>query len=294
MPHVSCSCAKPWSRPAKTSPVRPSNDCSVSDVIPALIDCHRHAWEGQIRGIIPNSASIGDYMAATHRGFAPFYQPEDIYAGNLVTARSSIYAGITCIIDNSHNSRSAAHSDAAIKALFDSGIRAVHASGAPTFGEWDKQWPGDIDKLQRQYFSSEDQLLTLRVFSRGLVKDDWQLAQRMGLWLSVDGAATANAAQTLQDFKKDGLVNERRTFNHGYGLTDESWLLVRDAGISVNACPRSDAQWALGSAAMGLQEALNHGIRPGLSVDNDMHTALICSQKCTRHFPAIRIEGTAP
>src|SRR3954453_11288555 len=31
MPRVSCSCAKLWSRPAKTSPARPSNDCSVSE-----------------------------------------------------------------------------------------------------------------------------------------------------------------------------------------------------------------------------------------------------------------------
>jgi cytosine/adenosine deaminase-related metal-dependent hydrolase len=83
-------------------------------------------------------------MGATHRGFAPFYQPEDMYVGNLTTALGCIDAGITCFIDNSHNSRSAAHSDAAVKALFDSGIRAVHASGAPTFGLWGKQWPGDI------------------------------------------------------------------------------------------------------------------------------------------------------
>jgi 5-methylthioadenosine/S-adenosylhomocysteine deaminase len=52
-------------------------------------------------------------------------------------------------------------------------------------------------------------------------------------------------------------------------LPDASWELIRGAGISVNACPRSDSQWALGSASMGLQEALNHGIRPGLSVDNE-------------------------
>jgi 5-methylthioadenosine/S-adenosylhomocysteine deaminase len=244
-------------------------DAAGMVVIPGLIDCHRHSWEGQIRGIIPDSSSIGDYMAATHRGFAPFYQPEDMYVGNLSTALGCIDAGITCVIDNSHNSRSAAHSDAAVKALIDSGIRAVHASGAPTFADWDKQWPGDLERLRRQYFSSEDQLVTLRIFSRGLVKDDWQLAQRMGLWLSVDGAGAPNNAQTLQDFKKDGLLDERRTFNHGYGLADESWALIRDAGISVNACPRSDAQWALGTAEMGLQAALNRGIRPGLSVDND-------------------------
>jgi 5-methylthioadenosine/S-adenosylhomocysteine deaminase len=244
-------------------------DAAGMVVIPGLIDCHRHSWEGQIRGIIPDSSSIGDYMAATHRGFAPFYQPEDMYVGNLATAFGCIDAGITCIIDNSHNSRSATHSDAAIKALIDSGVRAVHASGAPTFGDWDKQWPGDLERLRRRYFSSEDQLVTLRIFSRGLVKDDWQLAQRMGLWLSADGAGAPNNAQTLQDFKRDGLLDERRTFNHGTGLADESWSLIRDAGISVNACPRSDAQWALGMAEMGLQAALNRGIRPGLSVDND-------------------------
>jgi 5-methylthioadenosine/S-adenosylhomocysteine deaminase len=260
-------------------------DAAGTIVIPGMVDCHRHSWEGQLRGIIPDSTSIADYMGATHRGFAPFYRPEDMYVGNLITALGCIDAGITCLIDNSHNSRSAAHSDAAIEALFDSGIRAVHASGAPTFEEWDKQWPGDIARLQRQYFSSDDQLITLRIFSLGLVKDDWQLAQRMGLWLSIDGAGAPNAAQTLQDFKKDGLLNDRRAVNHGTGLTEESWLLLRDAGISVNACPRSDAQWALGTEAMGLQQALNHGIRPGLSVDNgtaysidlfgEMHAALV-------------------
>jgi len=69
-------------------------------------------------------------MATTHQGFALHYRPQDIYVGNLVTALGCIDAGITCIIDNSHNSRSSAHSDSAIQALIDSGIRAVHASGA--------------------------------------------------------------------------------------------------------------------------------------------------------------------
>ena len=120
-------------------------------VIPGMVDCHRHAWEGQLRGINPNSATIGDYMGATHRGFAPFYQPEDMYVGNLTTALGCIDAGITCIIDNSHNARSPAHSDEAIQALFDSGMRAVHASGAATSGEWDHQWPQDSERLKKQF-----------------------------------------------------------------------------------------------------------------------------------------------
>lgn len=244
-------------------------DAGGTILIPGMVDCHRHAWEGQIRGVIPNSATIGDYMGATHRGFAQYYRPEDMYVGNLITALGCIDAGITCFIDNSHNSRSAAHSDAAVQALIDSGVRAVHASGAPTFAEWDRQWPQDVSRLQRQYFASDDQLVTLRLFSRGLVKEDWETARRLGLWLSIDGAGAPNSAQTLREFQQAGLLDERHTINHGYGLPDASWDLIRGAGISVNACPRSDSQWALGSASMGLQEAVNHGIRPGLSVDNE-------------------------
>ena len=91
--------------------------------------------------------------------------PHDIYVGNLITALGCIDAGITCVIDNSHNSRSAAHSDAAVQALIDSGIRGVHASGAPQTGEWDRQWPQDLERLQKRFFASTDQLVTLRMFS---------------------------------------------------------------------------------------------------------------------------------
>src|SRR5262249_49386137 len=99
-------------------------------IIPGFVDAHRHSWEGQLRRIIPSGA-IAAYMAATHQGFARYYRPHDMYVGNLITALGCIDAGITCIIDNSHNSRSSAHSDAAVQSLIDSGIRAVHASGAP-------------------------------------------------------------------------------------------------------------------------------------------------------------------
>ena len=112
-------------------------DATNTIIMPGFIDAHRHAWEGQLRRIIPDGA-ISDYMATTHNGFARFYRPHDVYVGNLITALGCIDAGITCMIDNSHNSRSAAHSDAAVQALIDSGICGVHASGAPQTGEWDK------------------------------------------------------------------------------------------------------------------------------------------------------------
>src|SRR5262249_19780469 len=130
-------------------------------LIPGLIDCQRHSWEGQLRRINPNAPTLADYSNATNLSFGTHYQPEDIDVGGLITALGCIDAGITCVIDNSHNARSAAHSDAAVEALMDSGIRAVHASGAPQAGEWEHQWPRDLERLQKKYFSSADQLVSL-------------------------------------------------------------------------------------------------------------------------------------
>ena len=162
-------------------------DATNTIVIPGFVDAHRHSWEGQLRRIIPDGA-IADYMATTHNGFARYYRPHDIYVGNLITALGCIDAGITCVIDNSHNSRSAAHSDAAVQALIDSGIRGVHASGAPQTGEWDRQWPQDLERLQKRFFTSTDQLVTLRMFS-GMNRENWALARRLGLRITTESNA---------------------------------------------------------------------------------------------------------
>jgi cytosine/adenosine deaminase-related metal-dependent hydrolase len=242
-------------------------DASNSILIPGFVDCHRHSWEGVLRRIIPNG-DIAKYMATTHQGFALYYRPHDIYIGNLITALGCIDAGITCIIDNSHNSRSAAHSDAAVQALFDSGIRAVHASGAPQTGTWDHQWPQDLARLQKRFFSSDDQLVTLRMFS-GLDRENYAMARKLGLRITTEFQG-APAAATLEEFWNAKLLGPDITYNHCGGLTDLAWQRIRESGGTVDVCPRSDPQYALGDGIPAFQKALDHGIRPGLSVDNEV------------------------
>jgi cytosine/adenosine deaminase-related metal-dependent hydrolase len=242
-------------------------DAQNTIIVPGFVDCHRHSWEAQLRRINPNSPTLADYSNATHLSFAKAYRPHDHYVANFLTAVGCIDAGITCVIDNSHNSRSADHSDAAVEALIDGGVRAVHASGPPNAGDWARQWPQDLERLQKKYFSSTDQLVTLRMFS-GPNRDNWAVARKLGLRITTEFQGPQMAA-LLDPMVAEKLVGPDNTFNHCGALPEKTWQIFVDTGANINVCPRSDAQYALGEGVCALQHAWDHGIKPGLSVDNE-------------------------
>lgn len=254
--------------PGLTATVGPDTlvlDYTGAIIIPGLIDSHVHAWEGALRGIAPD-ADFGDYMSITHGGIAAFMRPEDIAIGQKITAAQALNGGVTTIIDNSHNSRSPDHSDAAIAALQHAGIRAVHAVGSPTAGTAGTHLPEDLFRLREQYFSSTDQLLTLRMFDITPNQQSWQFAKdhefdvvaEMGTWVP-----------DLDDLLATGLMHPGHTYNHCSGLTAEQWDRVADSGAAVNMVPRSDSHFGLG-AFIPVLEANRRGIQEGISCDNEL------------------------
>ncbi|WP_397453633.1 amidohydrolase family protein [Pseudomonas sp. NA-150] len=237
-------------------------------VIPGLVDTHRHAWEGQLRRINPNSPTLEDYCNATHFSFAKYYRPQDMYVGNMLTALGCINAGITTIIDNSHNARSGAHSDAAIEALQDAGIRAIHAPGAPLSGEWDStQWPGDLRRLKGKYATESNSLVTLAMMSQ-IDREQWAVARELGLNIVTEFFGAGMAAE-LGALQEEGLLGPDNIFNHCTCMPDQGWSILRQAGVKVNVCPRSDAHYGLEDGVFAWQKAVDHGMNPGLSVDNE-------------------------
>lgn len=244
-------------------------DASNMIAMPGMVDSHRHSWEGQLRRINPNATCLDDYSNATHFSFAKYYRPADIYIGNLLTALGAIDAGITTLIDNSHNSRTAAHSDAAVEALLDVGIRAIHASGAPVAGEWDRaHWPGNWQRLQEKYFNNNpDSLVSLAVMAQ-LEPELWAEARRLGLPIVTEFFGSFMASE-LESLHQRGLLGPDNIFNHCTSLPDEGWRIIREAGVRVNVCPRSDAHYGIEDGMYAIEAAQRHGINPGLSVDNE-------------------------
>jgi 5-methylthioadenosine/S-adenosylhomocysteine deaminase len=249
-------------------------DASRAIVMPGFIDTHRHMWEGILRNILPD-ASLDDYVEIVQLQLGPHYRPEDVYAANLVSALSAIEVGITTILDWSHIQNSPDHTDAAIKALADSGIRAVFAYGSPSNGLADfrddprQKYPEDIRRLRKQYFSSDDQLLTLALASLSnppdRVAEVWAVAREIGAPITIHvggGNAITNVVQRLGD---KGVLKADTTYIHCCTLTDTEWKMIADSGGTFSLA--GYVEMILGDGTPPVQKVLDLGLRPSLSID---------------------------
>ena len=82
-------------------------DMSGKIVLPGMVDGHRHSWQCLFRRMTPDVDSTDAYGALYLQSLAPAYQPEDIYAANLLTAtgRWSISVWVSSVIRTEASSR---------------------------------------------------------------------------------------------------------------------------------------------------------------------------------------------
>ena len=116
-------------------------DASNTIVIPGFVDAHRHSWEGQLRRINPNASTLAAYSAELTSSFCQEVTVRRTCTSAILFtgAWHASNAGITCVIDNAYNARSARHSDEAILVLLDSGIPSRCTPRAPQAGDWEHQ-----------------------------------------------------------------------------------------------------------------------------------------------------------
>ncbi|RPI95035.1 MAG: amidohydrolase [Chloroflexi bacterium] len=263
-------------------------DASDMIVMPGFVDTHRHVWEGILRNIgtdIPLEGAEG-YLSIILKTLAPVYRPEDAYIGDLVGLYGAIDAGITTILDWSHIQATREHADAVVRALQESGMRAVFAYGYPWWKDPDEHQEDWIRDVAKQYFASKDQLLTFALAVPGpefvsfeKTKAHWQLARELEARITVHvGVGTAGKLCKLLEMGKAGLLEDDTTYIHCTTLSDEEIKMIVDTGGAVSLS--STSEMTMGYGMPPVQRFLNLGLRPSLSVDaetnmpNDMFTQM--------------------
>ncbi len=255
--------------------------------IPGLINAHLHTWETALRGIGGDWAGR-EYFRIVHAGLAPIYTPEDTYLGNLAGALSQLDAGTTTLFDWCHNNATPAHSDAAVDALFESGMRALFGHGTvkpdPKEGEPHySQIPhpaAEIRRLRTGRLSSDDALVTLAMAILGsdystleVTLHDFRLAREWGLLSSAH--IWGDAARLVPDgyarLKKEGLLGPDHNIVHGNYLTDDELALIVDSGASVTATPPVEMQKHPAESLCGRVLAL--GGKPSIGADIEIYAA---------------------
>jgi 5-methylthioadenosine/S-adenosylhomocysteine deaminase len=238
-------------------------DATDRIVLPGFIDSHHHLYQSALRNVLANGL-LADYFRDISGAATNHYRPEDAYIGNLIGAVRALDAGITTITDLSQVSNTPEHSDALIKGLKDSGIRAIYAysrgSGASA------KYPDDVERIQKQHFSSADQLVTLAM-GTAVSKEQWLLARRHGLriFTHVVGTNAATGPAEVMKLGDEGLMGPDNVYIHFTGATDAQMRRIKDSGGSLSiACP---IEMAMRHGMPPIQQALDAGVRPSLSSD---------------------------
>jgi 5-methylthioadenosine/S-adenosylhomocysteine deaminase len=235
-------------------------------VIPGFVDTHSHSYQGLLRGVLASGLLNPDYNRDIQTTLTPAFSAADAYAGMLVTALGMIETGTTTMVDISQVCHTPEHSDALVRALQESGLRAVYSyhrgTGPAT------QYPQDIKRLQRTYFSTKDQLLTLALTGT-LNANIHGLAREVGVPI-VQHLVGNNLTAPLQALARDGLLRAGDEYIHCLGIDDAGWKLIKDTGGQVSLCALIDM--TMGHGTPTIQEALDHGFRPSLSSDHGVTT----------------------
>jgi cytosine/adenosine deaminase-related metal-dependent hydrolase len=280
-------------------------DATGMIAIPGLQDTHRHSWQTQMRRLLPD-ANLGEYIELLHLRLGPAYRPEDMYIGNRLAAVAALDAGITCVLDLSHNRRTRAHADEAIRAWADSGIRTVFAPTRPIAGDWDGLWREDLVRLRESVFASDDQLMRLRVGVNAravpdlvvgdlaLSADTAALARGLGVGITADAVFGKFASDHLEELTAEGVLGPDVTFIHCTGISEAAWQGVAESGARVALAVTSDAQLGCEDGLPPIQRALDLGITPAMSIDvepclsTDMFTQMQVALNIQRLFSAQR------
>jgi len=260
-------------------------------VMPGFIDTHHHQFETALRSFLADGVLINDgsgspsgsttYYEFILNKFAPVYRPQDVYINEVFGGLSQLDDGVTTVHDVSQIHHSPQHSDAAIKALFDTGRRAAfgYFESAGNFGAGvaGNQYPSDAFRIKQQWFSSSDQLVHMIMGGEVYLGDattqqSWTIGRQLGLQIAahilspfgIRPIMDALAAGTGGSNHNIG-IGPDNLFIHMTGMSDPAWQAVKDKGAQVSIAFPIEMNMRHGQPPIIKMQSL--AMEPSLSVD---------------------------
>src|SRR5882762_1228743 len=255
-------------------------------VMPGFIDTHHHQFETALRSFLANGILINDasgspsanptYFEYILLKFAPVYRPEDVYISELFGGLAQLDDGVTTVHDVSQIHHSPDHSDAAVRALMDTGRRAAFGYFESAGGVAGNQYPQDASRLKKKWFSSSDQLVHMIMGGEVYLGDattdaSWTIGRDLELQIAAhilspfgirpifDRLAAGTGGNGHIGIGPDNL------FIHMTGMSDAAWQKVKDVGAQVSIAFPIEMNMRHGMPPIVRMQSL--GLEPSLSTD---------------------------
>ncbi len=247
-------------------------------VMPGFIDTHHHQFETALRSFLADGLLFNDgkphgevnYFDFILGKFAGVYRPEDVRINELFGSLSQLDAGVTTVHDISQIHHSPEHSDAAIEGIMQSGRRAAFGY-FEGHGEMAK-YPDDARRIKEQYFSSDDQLVTMimggEIYLPGYERA-WEIGRELGIPVAAHIVGSFGMAPEFDKLAAAGMFGPDNLFIHMTGMSDMGWQATRDAGAAV-------------SLAVPIEMTMRHGMPPILkTLETGIEPSLSSDVECT-------------
>ncbi|MDX6299657.1 MAG: hypothetical protein QOF53_871 [Nocardioidaceae bacterium] len=223
-----------------------SIDATGGIVMPGMIDTHRHMWQTAMRGYGADW-TLTQYFVWYYLEHGKAFRPEDIHAGNLLSAWDALEAGVTTTVDWSHGLQTVDHAEAAVDALLAVPGRFVLAYGNIAAGPW--EWVTDKavqSFLERRRSGSGDRLGFQLAFDvtgdpSFPEKAAFEAARELGLPVTTHAGvwgATNDAGIRLMH--ENGFMTPETVYVHAATLTADSYQRIAATGGSVSVSTESE------------------------------------------------------
>ena len=243
-------------------------------VMPGFVDTHHHQFETALRsqlanGILINdgrAANVANYYDTILQTFSLVYRPEDVYINELFGGIAQLDAGVTTVMDVSQIHHSPEHSDAAIEGLRDAGRRGVFGY-FEGYGERAK-YPADAARLKEQYFSSDDQLLTMVMGGEIYLpyyEEAWRVGRELDLPIALHVVGTFGMQPVFDELGAAGAFGDDNIFIHMTGMSEDGWRYAADAGAHISLAVPIEMHMRHGTPP--IQKAIDMGFSTSLSTD---------------------------
>src|SRR5712692_398946 len=288
-------------RIAAVTPDIAADDVEVVDasrmlLLPGLINGHLHTWQTGLRGLAADW-TVAEYMQAMHRGLATLFRPEDIYIANLMGALNQINNGATTLVDWCHNNPTPDHTDAAVRGLDESGIRALflHGSPKPDPKPGQKHFSEvpmprrEVERLRKGRFASDDGLITFGLAILGpyystyeVTRADVELAREFDLFASMHvGGGKPKVTDGFELLLNAGLIGDKFTIVHGNDIRPDIVGRMVDKGATFTVTAEIELQMGYGDPLTGILHALDSPISIGTDVEPAVGSDLFTCMRIT-------------